>query len=84
MSPRGGTVQRFGIAPIASVAKIYQCKWPGSDGLYRFKWDHGSKTIRSSIAFPGDHGFDTFRGAELAAQEIGFREGNIVPDRRSL
>ncbi len=76
-------MQRFGVAPVSSVAKIYQCKWPGGDGLYRFKWEHRDKTIRSSIAFPGNHGFNTYRAAELAAQEIGFRPGNIVPDRRS-
>jgi hypothetical protein len=78
MPPRGGIVQRFGVAPVSSVAKIYRCTW--SDNLWRFKWEHRDKTIRSSIAFPGDHGFVTYRGAELAAQEIGFKSGNIVPD----
>jgi hypothetical protein len=83
MPPRGGIVRRFGIAPVSSVARIYHCKWTGGDWLWRFKWEHDGKTIRSAIAFPGNHGFETYRDAELAAVAIGFRVGNIVPDRRS-
>ena len=80
MPAKGGNVGQFGIAPVSSVARIYRCTW--RDNLWRIKWDCDGRTIRSEIAFPGDHGFATFCDAVRAAVALGFREGNIVPEMR--